>query len=202
MLELADYSRLTRQQIRTKFRHKRQALSAQQQQDATQQVLTTCAQANLFDQAKTVACYLPNDGEISPQAIIEYCWQHNKKVLLPVLHPFTQGHLLFVEYQPNSKMKLNRFGIKEPVVTTKNLCTVANLNLIFTPLVAFDQSGNRLGMGGGFYDRTLVPIKRDKLTTRLIGLAHTCQQAQLLKQDNWDIPLNGIATPTEFFDIN
>lgn len=202
MAKLGDFSNLSRQQIRATFRQKRQLLSAQQQQQATQQVLTTCKQSTPLTKAKTVACYLPNDGEISPRAIIDYCWQHEITLLLPVLHPFSHGHLLFVEYQANSKMCMNRFGIPEPILTTENLCPLAKIELIFTPLVAFDASGNRLGMGGGFYDRTLAPIQRDNLATRLIGLAHDCQQAQALAQDSWDIPLNGIATPTEFFDIS
>ena len=99
-------------------------------------------------------------------------------------------------------MLVNRFGIPEPMLTKNNLCPLSQIDLIFTPLVAFDSSGNRLGMGGGFYDRTLAPIKRDQLTTQLIGLAHNCQQVDALSQDSWDIPLNGIVTPTEFFDIS
>jgi 5-formyltetrahydrofolate cyclo-ligase len=62
--------------------------------------------------------------------------------------------------------------------------------------------GNRLGMGGGYYDRTLAPIRRDSLQTQLIGLAHTCQQADMLQTDNWDIPLNGISTPDQFFSVD
>lgn len=196
------HSNLGRQQIRAMFRQKRRLLSTLQQQQAAQQVLTTVIQSTQLKKAQTVACYLANDGEVNPQAIIEYCWQHNKTLLLPVLHPFSQGHLLFVEYQIDSKMQMNRFGIPEPAITTQKLCPLNQIDLIFTPLVAFDSSGNRLGMGGGFYDRTLAPIKRDKLPTRLVGLAHNCQQAQSLTSDSWDIPLNGIATPSEYFAIS
>jgi 5-formyltetrahydrofolate cyclo-ligase len=202
MPDLDNHSSLGRKQLRAVFRQKRRGLSAEQQQQANLQVLSTCLQSTSLSEAKTVACYLANDSEISSQAIIEYCWQHNKRVLLPVLHPFSKGHLLFVDYQANSKMQHNRFAIKEPVATTKNICVLADIDLIFTPLVAFDSAGNRLGMGGGFYDRTLAPIKRHSIATRLIGLAHNCQQAQALTQDSWDIPLNGIATPTNYFTIS
>jgi len=202
MPDFENHSSLNRKQLRALFRQKRQRLSERQQQQASLQILSTCLQSSPLAEAHTVACYLANDSEISSQAIIEYCWQHNKRVLLPVLHPFCKGHLLFVEYQENSKMQQNRFAIKEPVVTTKNLCILADIDLIFTPLVAFDSAGNRLGMGGGFYDRTLAPIKRQTLATHLIGLAHNCQQAETLTQDRWDIPLNGIATPTNYFAIS
>lgn len=186
--------------IRSQFRAKRRQLSNEQQLQAANQVLNTCQQHLNIEQSDTVACYLANDGEINPQEIIQYFWQHNKKVLLPVLHPFAKGHLVFVEYQPNSPMKPNCYGINEPIVTSQNICPIAEVDLIFTPLVAFDSSGNRLGMGGGYYDRTLAPIQRDNLKTQLIGLAHTCQQADSLEKNNWDIPLHGIATPKEFFE--
>jgi 5-formyltetrahydrofolate cyclo-ligase len=57
-------------------------------------------------------------------------------------------------------------------------------------------------MGGGYYDRTLAPIKSQQINTQLIGLAHECQQAEKLPIDGWDIPLHGIATPSQFFKID
>jgi len=191
-----------RQVIRTKYRKQRQTLSAQQQCTAAHQLLTTCLAATDLAQAQTIACYIANDGEIDPKAIIEYCWQQGKNVLLPVLHPFSKGHLLFVEYNPHSPTRKNSYGIDEPIVTATNLCPLSNIQLILTPLVAFDTKGNRLGMGGGYYDRTLAPIRRDSLVTQLIGLAHNCQKTDTLLTDSWDIPLDGIATPEQFFNVS
>ena len=191
----------TRQEIRTKYRKKRQTLSAQQQLTAASDLLKICVTSTTLAQAKTIACYIANDGEIDPSVMLDYCWQHGKTVLLPVLHPFSKGHLLFVKYHPNSPTHENCYGIKEPIITSTNLCPLANIELILTPLVAFDTEGNRLGMGGGYYDRTLAPIRRDSLQTQLIGLAHTCQQTDMLLTDSWDIPLDGIATPEQFFSV-
>jgi 5-formyltetrahydrofolate cyclo-ligase len=190
-----------RRKIRTEYRKKRQALSAQQQSNAAKKLLATFLSSTILAQAKTIACYLANDAEIDPIAIIDYCWQQGKCVLLPVLHPFSNGHLLFVEYHPNSATRKNIYGIDEPIVTSTNIHTLDTIELILTPLVAFDAEGNRLGMGGGYYDRTLAPIRRDSLPTQLVGLAHTCQQTDKLLADSWDIPLDGIATPEQFFDI-
>jgi 5-formyltetrahydrofolate cyclo-ligase len=176
-------------------------LSYQEQSIAAHDLLPVCIASTTLSQVKTVACYIANDGEIDPIAIINYCWQQGKCVLLPVLHPFSKGHLLFVEYHPHSPTRKNCYGIKEPIVTSSNLSTLVNIELILTPLVAFDAKGNRLGMGGGYYDRTLAPIRRDSLPTKLIGLAHTCQQTDMLLTDNWDIPLDGIATPEQFFSV-
>jgi 5-formyltetrahydrofolate cyclo-ligase len=200
--KMENISALPRKTTRTIFREKRQALSPQQQTQASDQILATCITSTKLTQVNTIACYLANDGEISSRTIIEYCWQQNKSVLLPVLHPFCKGHLLFVEYKPDTPMSENCYGIEEPIVTSQNLYPLANIDVIFTPLVAFDIQGNRLGMGGGYYDRTLAPIPRDALKTQLIGLAHSCQQSDRLLSDHWDIPLNGIATPQQFFNIS
>jgi 5-formyltetrahydrofolate cyclo-ligase len=191
----------SRQSIRRDYRHKRNLLAAEQQVSAARKVLDTCLDSIPLHQSQTVACYLSNDGELDPQYIIQYCWKRKKRVLLPVLHPFSAGHLIFVEYLPNSQMRLNRYGIKEPIITSQNICPLANINLLLTPLVAFDAKGNRLGMGGGYYDRTLTPIRRDGLNTQLIGLAHQWQQIDSLAANSWDIPLDGIVTPDQFFAI-
>ncbi len=191
-----------RKVYRKVYRKKRQALSYQEQSIAAHDLLSVCIASTTLSQVKTVACYIANDGEINPIAIIDYCWQQGKSVLLPVLHPFSKGHLLFVEYHPHSPTRKNCYGIEEPIVTSSNLSTLANIELILTPLVAFDASGNRLGMGGGYYDRTIAPIRRDSLPTKPIGLAHTCQQTDMLLTDSWDIPLDGIATPEQFFSVS
>jgi len=191
-----------RQNVRTKFRKKRQALSTQQQSTAASNLLPICLSFTPLAKAETIACYIANDGEIDPSAIIDYCWQQKKCVLLPVLHPFSKGHLLFVEYHPNSPTRKNIYGIDEPIVTSTNLYPLHTIDLVLTPLVAFDARGNRLGMGGGYYDRTLAPIRRDSLQTQLVGLAHTCQQTDNLLTDSWDIPLHGIATPDQYFHIS
>jgi len=200
--KLINLKKVQRQKLRSEFRNKRQALSGEQQFAAASKLLKTCVASTTLAQATTIACYIANDGEIDPMAIIDYCWQQSKCVLLPVLHPFNQEHLLFVKYRPNSPTRKNCYGIEEPIVTVANLCPLVNIDLILTPLVAFDVEGSRLGMGGGYYDRTLAPIRRDLLPTQLIGLAHSCQQTDLLLTSSWDIPLDGIATPDHFFSVS
>ena len=188
-----------RKQLRKLYRHTRNQLTATQQEQAANQLVAYCAEQQLFTNAEHIALYLANDGELSPMPLIEYLWQHNKQVYLPVLHPFNRNTLLFIRYTKQSEMVSNRFGIPEPKTQCQDIQIVANLDIIFTPLVAFDHHGNRMGMGGGFYDRTLANM-RDKHKPQLFGLAHDCQACEQLPTESWDVPLTSIVTPTRIVE--
>ena len=118
-----------------------------------------------------------------------------KDVFLPVLAPL-KNQLYFEPYKPDSKMKTNRFGISEPDCLPAKWQSAQQMSLIFLPLVAFDKAGNRLGMGGGFYDRSLVHLSYRKVLKqpKLIGLAHELQQLESIKHEKWDIPVDQIIT--------
>jgi len=190
---------LTRQQIRQAIRERRQALSNEQQHHASQQLLTQVQRLAELKRPKTVAIYLAADGEINPQPVIDWLWQQDHQVCLPVLHPFSKGQLLFLEYQPNTPMVRNRYQITEPKLICANIVPVNQIDVIFTPLVAFDATGQRMGMGGGYYDRTLAPWLTQRPNARAIGLAHDCQQVTKLPCESWDVPLATILTPSQIW---
>lgn len=189
----------SRDSLRQHYRHLRRSLSAYQQQHAAQLILKQCVSYPPFIVAQTVALYLSNDGEIDTSALLEYCWQHKKKVLLPVLDPSRPGHLVFVQHHRESALTVNKYGIAEPLYQADKLTGLKDIHIIFTPLVAFDAYGNRLGMGGGYYDRSLAKLKHLTKPPKVIGLAHDCQQSEKLPNQAWDIPLNGIITPSQIF---
>ncbi|OOH89107.1 5-formyltetrahydrofolate cyclo-ligase [Pasteurellaceae bacterium 15-036681] len=174
-----------RQQIRKSIRAKRLALSLEQQHLASQQIITPSLELIEQYQAKNIAFYLPFNGEISPLALIEQLRVIGKNIYLPVLHPFSENQLLFLEYQTEQDLEQNRFGIWQPKLDVRKVLPIEQLEMIFVPLVAFDKQGNRLGMGGGFYDRTLAGAPH--LIT--VGLAHRCQEVEQLPIESWDIPL-------------
>lgn len=183
-----------RASLRKTLRQARRALTAGQQQQASLALLNKVRDAELLPQSGHCAFYLSNDGELNPAPLIQYCWNIGLSTSLPVLHPFTRGHLLFLRYQHNSAMQHNKYGIAEPKCEVTNVVPLLQHKVIFTPLVGFDLNGNRLGMGGGYYDRTLASLK-SATGIRLIGLAHDCQQVDALPFQNWDIPLHMIVTP-------
>ena len=179
-----------RNQLRQQIRKTRANLTALQQQQAedsiTQQALALIEERN----AQHIALYISFDGEISTEKLIKILWMQGKQVYLPVLHPFNPNHLLFLRYLPEIPMLKNKFGIWEPKLNVQNVLPLKELDILFTPLVAFDKQGNRLGMGGGFYDRTLQNWRNSSFIP--VGLAHQCQQVEQLPTEVWDVPLHQI----------
>ena len=179
-----------RNQLRQQIRKTRANLTALQQQQAedsiTQQALALIEAQN----AQHIALYVSFDGEISTEKLIKTLWAQDKHVYLPVLHPFNPNHLLFLRYLPDTPMLKNKFGIWEPKLNVQNVLPLDELDILFTPLVAFDKQGNRLGMGGGFYDRTLQNWRNSSFIP--VGLAHQCQQVEQLPTEAWDVPLHQI----------
>ncbi|MDP8080368.1 5-formyltetrahydrofolate cyclo-ligase [Phocoenobacter skyensis] len=180
-----------RQQLRNQMRIKRCGLSEQQQHQAAQSIIQPALALIRKYNVTKLAFYLPFNGEISPLPLIDELLEQGKQIYLPVLHPFSKGHLLFLEYDKNCKksLKSNRFGIIEPQLDVRKVLPLGELDIIFAPLVACDKKGNRLGMGGGFYDRTFAQAPSNLIS---IGLAHQCQQVEELPVESWDMPLDYI----------
>ncbi|WP_412761907.1 5-formyltetrahydrofolate cyclo-ligase [Paraglaciecola mesophila] len=189
--------------MRKHFRSLRNSLSQTQQLDASERILVQINALTQYRNANVIACYLAQDGEIDLELLIQDAWQQGKTLCLPVLHPFCKGHLVFVKYQQNSKMVTNRFGIPEPKLNVADIVPISLLDIVFTPLVAFDDSAQRLGMGGGFYDRTLAPMIRNEISPQVYGVAHDCQRVdEGLVNEKWDIPMQKIITPSSIFNAS
>ncbi|CAM4423826.1 5-formyltetrahydrofolate cyclo-ligase [Vibrio agarivorans] len=189
----------SRQLIRQYIRQARNALTSNAQYQASIDLINQVNSLEDTPCAQNIALYLATDGELDTQPLIEALWHCGKHVYLPVIHPFSKGHLLFLAYKPDSELCYNRYGIIEPRLKKDAIIPVADLDIIFTPLVAFDQNGQRLGMGGGYYDRTLAPFQNSVNAPKAIGLAHDCQKVDSLPSESWDIPLEKIVTPSRLW---
>lgn len=187
----------SRNNIRQQIRLARRSLSNVQQTVDANRLLSQLIKLDKVQQSKHIAISLAFDGEIQTLPFIKWCWENNKRVYLPVLHPFSKGHLLFLHYTAQTEMITNQYGILEPKLNQQLVCTINQLDIIFTPLVAFDKQGNRIGMGGGYYDRTLAPWFTTKTGPYPVGLAHDCQLVNKLPIEPWDVALPEIITPTQ-----
>lgn len=182
-----------RKELRKIVRLRRNALSKSEQNRTEIELKNRLSNHDKIRKANRIAVYLSNDGELSTTSFIDWCWQKKKEVYLPVIHPFSSENLLFLRYQADTQLVSNRYGILEPKLDVTKVCPLAEFDVICTPLVAFDNTGARLGMGGGFYDRSLANWQQTKLYP--LGLAHNCQLVESVPVESWDIPLPEIITP-------
>ncbi|MCH8493402.1 MAG: 5-formyltetrahydrofolate cyclo-ligase [Idiomarina sp.] len=203
VMQNSTQQNLLRQQLRAKYRAARQALSAEQQQQASAAIAKHLTDMVSAAPVRCVAAYIANDGEPSLEATIQALWQRGITVALPVLHPVVPNQLLFLRYHANTEMVANKFNIPEPRIRCQDIIPLSAIDLVCMPLVAFDAHGNRLGMGGGFYDRTLAGCSMNRYPNlQRVGIAHDCQYTEQLPVASWDVPIAQIVTPCRSWQFN
>jgi 5-formyltetrahydrofolate cyclo-ligase len=172
----------------------RRSLSDEERSAASARICDQIIHSHEFMAARMVACYLPSNDEVDPTAIVERAWCANKRVFVPVIG--SHGAMNFCEVTPDTVVARNHYGIWEPVAGT--FIVSKSLDIVVTPLVAFDDNNNRIGMGGGYYDRCFhfLRNRRKWLTPKLIGVAFACQRVQNITPNSWDIPLYRVFTDT------
>ena len=176
-----------KRQLRTLLRQKRRELEPVSQRLAALQISTLSQMLPEWANASHVAVYWPTDGEIDTAEISQACRTQGKILYLPVVGD--NKALEFAQWTRSESLSNNRFGIPEPILTAPR-CTPANLDIIFLPLVGWDQSGSRLGMGAGYYDRALKGVSGPLL----VGLGYKVQEVRHIPTDSWDIALDKVIT--------
>ena len=187
---------LSRPALRRKLRHARRQLTPAQQRLAARRLYRQLAHHPQFRRARHIALYLPNDGEIDPRLLLQAAQRRGKATYLPVLKPWPRTRMVFQRIKPGERLRRNRFGIFEPVIRTARQRRAWALDLLLMPLVGFDGNGGRLGMGGGFYDRSLAyrAMRKKSHKPTLLGLAHECQRVDRLPLESWDVALQATVT--------
>ncbi|MFJ3482541.1 5-formyltetrahydrofolate cyclo-ligase [Pseudomonas sp. NPDC090202] len=192
---------LTRPQLRRLLRKARRALNRAEQRQAAEGLYRQLAQNPLFRRARHVSLYLPMDGEIDPRLLLREAQKRGKATYLPILSAWPRTKMVFQRVRPGEKFRPNRFRIPEPTINPRKQRKIWALDLILMPLVGFDDQGGRLGMGGGFYDRSLAYQARRKAWQKplLLGLAHECQKVEKLAVASWDVPLQGTVSDRSWY---
>jgi 5-formyltetrahydrofolate cyclo-ligase len=182
-----------RAQIRRTIRERRRRLSVTERRAAARGMARIAAGSRIFRNSTRIGLYLANDAEMDPLPVLRRAWSMRKRCYLPVLDPLGSNRLWFVPYRPGDALLSNRFGILEPVHAARTRVRADALDLILAPLVAFDRHGHRLGMGGGYYDRSLEFLlhRRHWRRPRLYGLAYEFQRVPELRAAAWDVGLDG-----------
>ena len=173
--------------LRSALRQRRNTLLPTQQLVAAQAVINAIVALPNWESAQSIALYRAADGEISTCALEALARGIPKKLFLPRIT--AANGLCFTQWHADALLLPNRYNIPEPAESEVH-CPVSDLDIIFIPTVGWDQYGGRLGMGGGFYDRTLSGISGPLL----VGLAHENQRVAEIPLETWDIVLDYVAT--------
>jgi 5-formyltetrahydrofolate cyclo-ligase len=150
----------------------------------------------LLRPGKRIAIYVAVQGEVSLAPLIRKARQRHCKLFIPQIASFRQGRMHFVALHANQRLRRNRYGLLENHQRTATPVAPGHLDMVLTPLVAFDAHGWRLGMGAGFYDRRFAFLKNNSAWRRpkLIGVAYSFQQVASLTPQPWDVPLDAVVT--------
>ena len=192
---LSPSERQQRQQLRRQLRLRRRQLSPGQRRRAARRAGPALAHTLEHRPARHVALYLANDGELDLLPAMTHPRLHQASTYLPWLDPLRPGHLKFRLWQAHHPMTPNQYGIAEPARALRGRALWA-LDVILLPAVAFDQAGYRMGMGGGYYDRTLADLQRRPRRPRLVAVGYDfqCMEEGVLPVAPWDQPVDGIVT--------
>ena len=190
-----------RQALRQAIRDRRRTIPAATAERFARRLAKNARRYPFLLNSRHVAGFLPADGEMDPLPLMQHLWSLGKRMYLPVLVPFNSNHLWFAQFEPGDELAYNRYGILEPV--RRNLIKATALDLVLTPLVAFDTRGHRVGMGGGFYDRSFAFLQRRAHwhKPRLLGIAYELQKQHAITVDHWDIPLDAIVTEDALYKV-
>ncbi|QCU89852.1 5-formyltetrahydrofolate cyclo-ligase [Thiomicrorhabdus sediminis] len=198
-------SGLLRKTLRDQRRQLPSSIQQHHAKQALQHLSDLLSQNPAFQTPQNIALFLAQDGELETDTAIQYLWQQSEHhIYLPVLETQPDWHMGFARYKPDSKMVRNRFDIAEPDVALNEHLNGEQMDWVFMPLVGFDKQGNRMGMGGGYYDRSFAfKLQNSRENqTKLIGWAHSFQQVEQLPKEPWDVPLDGIITEQGFTDFS
>lgn len=127
-------------------------------------------------------------GEVDLSAVWQSAASQGLSCYFPVIHD--DKTVSFFPATPSTSFKNNRFGIAEPPVLNEQALLPDQIDILFLPALAFDARGTRLGMGGGYYDRTLAH-HRPRL---LVGIAYDAERQPFIEADAWDIPMDAVIT--------
>jgi len=183
-----------RRQLRRELRAKRRAMPAAVRAQADRAIYSQLRHLPEYRRARRVALFLAFDGEPSLAPLLTSARRQRKRLYVPVLRGLT---MRFAELTPGATLSPNFFGIMEPKLGAR--IDARELDLVLTPLVAFDDRGVRLGVGRGYYDRTFKFLRHRSHWRRpkLLGVAYELQRVEPLTPSSWDVPLWGAVTETQ-----
>ena len=187
--------------LRKMLRAQRAAVPAAQRIAAAQALVAQLEQVPEFMTDRRIGGYWAIDGELPLMALMGGIRARDQQYCLPVVGADRQ--LRFAPWRPGEAITANRYGIPEPSCAAADLLDPTELDVVLVPLLGFDRRGQRLGFGGGYYDRSFAYLRgrTDVGKPVLVGVAYALQEVAALDQQPWDVHLDYVATERELIDL-
>lgn len=184
--------------IRATIQSRRNALSPAEIRDASIEISRNLWKLPVLSRARSIACYYPVGNEVDCLSFMAAAWERGRTILLPTLHG---PELQFLPCRPDTNFLRNRYGIPEPIADRSETVRPREIDVVLMPLVAFDGRGNRIGMGGGYYDRSFhfMHHRCNWQRPKLVGLAYELQKVPKIKARSWDVPMQFVLTETDIY---
>jgi len=147
---------------------------------------------HLVSPAHRLAGYFAVGSEVNVAHLLARCRANTQLTYAPLVKK--DNTMSFVPFDENTSLTINRYGIREPAATDKNLLHPEELDAVLVPLLGFDMHCNRIGMGGGYYDRSFAHRRHGEGKPLLVGVAFELQRVENVHADWWDVPLDYIVT--------
>ena len=192
---LEDPLNPTRHALRRQLRQRRAALPPGDRLAAAAEVARHLGEQPELRQPGYVGGYWAVGGEV-PLHAVQLRLAPGQAWCLPIVQD--DGGLRFGPWRAGDPLRNNRFGIPEPELEAASALEPQALAWVLVPLLGFDAAGHRLGMGGGYYDRSFAFRRTAPAPPRLVGVAYACQELPALAAEDWDVPLDAVATELDW----
>jgi 5-formyltetrahydrofolate cyclo-ligase len=196
-MKIAPNLKSPKSQLRKDIRRKRAGIDEAQRKHWDASINRQLDQYLLQAKPRVVAAYLAFDGEPDLMPSLAGLEKRGVKLALPVIQDAPGKAVITLRHwSVAGVMQKNRYGIQEPTGTGEVLVT--DIDLVLVPLVGWDRTGGRLGMGASFYDRMFQPFSELPRPVRM-GVGYELQNVESIPLDPWDIRLHGVLTENGWF---
>lgn len=187
-----------RASLRQALNSRRLGISAAEKMAAAESVAERIL-ARLPDTGGYLAGYWAMAGEL-PLHVLQMRLPSNWIWCLPIV--MAERQLRFAPWRNGDALGSNQYGIPEPVLAPETCLAPEALHAVIVPLLGFTRQGQRLGMGGGYYDASFAFRKHRPAPPVLIGAGFSCQEIEAFEPADWDVALDAVATDSGWIDCS
>lgn len=181
--------KLTKKELREKILKLLKQQRCEERQLKSLEILAKLFNIKEFQRSSNILFYLSIDGEVNTIPMITQAQQLGKTIALPKVNTLTREIIPVKVSSLENDLETGAYGIQEPKHFELNRLSLQDIDLVIVPGVAFDRKNNRLGRGGGYYDRFLKTLSANIPT---IGLAFDIQMVDHIPQEEYDLPVSKV----------